>query len=63
MPKWDVTMGVIIEADTRPEAWRLAQQLFGGLARIADLVIIQQVSMEPVDDPDDWIAVNQQNKP
>ncbi len=55
MKKWMVTITFAIQADTRHEAWRLAEGICE--KQLRDLASVHSVSGEPLDD--DWIAVNE----
>ncbi len=57
MKKWDVTVKFTIQAETRPEAWDIARGICE--KKLRDLAYVQSVGVDPLPDPDDWIAVNE----
>ena len=57
MKKWDVEIRTIVQAPTREKAWDIARELCE--RHLRDLANVWSVSMEPLPDPDDWIAVNE----
>ena len=57
MKKWTVKADFVIQADTRGETWVKASELMERHFR--GLISIRAVSLEPLSDPQDWIAINE----
>ncbi len=57
MKKWIVKADFVIQADTRGEAWRKAAELMERHFR--GLISIRAVSLDPLSDPQEWIAINE----
>ncbi len=57
MDKFKVTVGFVIKAKDRQVAWQKARQICEDHLR--DLANVEAVSMKPIPDPDEWIAINE----
>jgi len=57
MKKWTVKAEFIIQTDTRGEAWTKATEMMEKHFR--GLIAIRAISLKPLTDPDDWIALNE----
>lgn len=57
MKKWMVKCSFVIQADTRPQAWEKARQL--SAIKHRELLQIDAISSEPLDEADEWIAINE----
>ena len=61
MKKWDVTVKFTIQSETRKEAWDIGKRICE--EKLRDLAYVHSVSMEPLPDPEEWIAVNEPIRP
>ena len=57
MKKWMVKASFVIQADTRGEAWGKASEIMERHFR--SLIMINAVEMNPLSDPQEWIALNE----
>ena len=57
MKKWGVDINLVIRAGTREQAWRIAEEMIEGKFR--GLANVKAVALEPLPDPEHWIAVNE----
>ena len=57
MQKWNVTLGMIVMADTRKQARETTERICAGAG--VDPVRVIDISNEPVPDPSSWVAINE----
>lgn len=57
MKKWTVKAEFVIQADSRGEAWIKASEIMERHFR--SLISIMAVSLNPLSDPQEWIALNE----
>ena len=57
MKKWRATIEVTIQAETRKEVWATGRDLIE--KHLRGLATLTGVTLDPVPDPDDWIAINE----
>ena len=56
MAKWMVSFEAVVETKDRAGAWKSAQQLCKD--KHDELMAVRAVSLKPLIDPDEWIAIN-----
>jgi len=57
MKKWRATIEVTIQAETRKEVWATGRDLIE--KHLRGLATLTSVALDPVPDPDNWIAINE----
>jgi len=60
MNKYQVKVEFVIKASSREEAWEEARRICQ--KHLRDLANVMAVSMNPLPDPQEWIAVNESIK-
>ena len=57
MKKWEVEITFVIQVETREGAWKEARRVIE--ERLRGLANVRRVSLEPIEDPNNWIALNE----